>query len=170
MFIDETWASTAMTRQMARSPKGQRALGAAPHGHWKTTTFVAGLAAEGVRAPFVIDRPMNADIFRAYVEKVLVPELRPGDIVVMDNLSSHKVPGVAEAISAKGAELRYLPPYSPDLNPIEQFFSKLKAILRRVGARTLPALWRSIGDALKHVANTETKAFIQNAGYRFQSE
>ena len=154
---------------MARSWRGQRALGAAPHGHWKTTTFVAGLAADGVRAPFVIDRAMNADIFRAYVEKVLAPELRPGDIVIMDNLSSHKAPGVAEAIQARGAEPRYLPPYSPDLNPIEQFFSKLKAILRRVGARTLNALWRSIGDALNRLTLEEAKAFIKNAGYRFRS-
>lgn len=158
-----------MTRRLARSRRGQRALGAAPHGHWKTTTFVAGLAADGVRAPFVIDRAMNADIFRAYVEKVLAPELRPGDIVIMDNLSSHKAPGVAEAIQARGAEPRYLPPYSPDLNPIEQFFSKLKAILRRVGARTLGALWRSIGEALNRLTLEEAKAFIKNAGYRFRS-
>lgn len=116
-----------------------------------------------------IDTAMNSNIFRAYIERVLALESRTGDIVIIDNLSSHKVPGVAEAITAKSAQLRYLPPYSPDLNPIEQFFSKLKAVLRRVGARTLSALWRSIGDALKHVADTETRAFMQNAGYRFQS-
>lgn len=158
-----------MTRRLARSPRGKRAVGSAPHGHWKTTTFVAALAADGVRAPFVIDQAMNADVFRAYVVQVLVPELRPGDIVVMDNLSSHKAPGVAEAIQDRGAEVRYLPPYSPDLNPIEQLFSKIKAILRRVGARTLKALWQSIGDALTRVTTDEAKAYIKNSGYRFQS-
>lgn len=158
-----------MTRRLARSPRGKRAAGSAPHGHWKTTTLVAALAADGVRAPFVIGQAMNADVFRAYVAQVLVPELRPGDVVVMDNLSSHKAPGVAEAIEACGAELRYLPPYIPDLNPIEQLFSKLKAILRRVGARTLPALWTAIGHALERVTTDEARAYIKNSGYCFQS-
>jgi DDE superfamily endonuclease len=120
VFIDETWMTTNMARLRGRGPRGERVEGMVPHGHWKTTTFVAGLRADRVVAPFVIGQAMNGDIFRAYVEQMLAPELQPGDIVVMDNLGSHKVAGVREAIEARGAELRYLPPYSPDLNPIEQ--------------------------------------------------
>ena len=131
MFIDETWASTNMARRYGRAPKGERLRAAIPHGHWKTTTFIAGLRLEGLVAPLVFDGPINAVTFEAYVEQFLVPELRPGDIVVMDNLSSHKRPRVAALIEAAGASLLYLPPYSPDFNPIEKLFAKLKVCARR---------------------------------------
>ncbi len=144
VFIDETWATTNMVRQRGRSRRGVRLLGAVPYGHWKTTTFIAGLTSRGLIAPFVIDRAMNGRIFRTYVERVLVPDLRPGDLVVMDNLGSHKVAGIRQAIEACGASLLYLPPYSPDLNPIEQLFSKFKALLRTAAIRTLDALWTAI--------------------------
>ena len=132
MFIDETWASTNMARRYGRAPKGKRLRAAIPHGHWKTTTFVAGLRLEGLVAPFVFDGPINAATFEAYVDQFLVPELKPGDVVVMDNLSSHKRPKVAALIEAAGASLLYLPPYSPDFNPIEKLFAKFKALLRKV--------------------------------------
>ena len=134
VFIDETWASTAMARPRGRAPRGERLVSAVPHGHWKTTTFVAGLRQAGVVAPLVLDGPMNGAAFRAYVELLLAPTLRPGDIVIMDNLSAHKVDGIRQAIEARGAKLVYLPPYSPNLNPIEQLFAKLKALLRKAAA------------------------------------
>ena len=143
VFIDETWASwasTAMTRMHGRAPAGQRLGAGVPYGHWKTTTFIAGLRANGLVAPCVLDGPINRDAFEAYVEQALLPELRPGDIVVMDNLSSHKGPAVRRMIEAVGAELRYLPPYSPDLNPIENAFAKLKALLRKAAQRSLEGL------------------------------
>jgi transposase len=146
VFIDETWATTNMTRRYGRARRGQRLVAAVPHGHWKTTTFIGALTADGLTAPAVIDGAVNGEIFLAYVEQVLVPTLAPGKIVVMDNLSSHKVAGVREAIEAASAELRYLPPYSPDLNPIEQVFAKLKAILRKIAARSVEALWTAIGQ------------------------
>lgn len=130
VFIDETWATTYMTRRYGRSRRGKRLVASVPHGHWKTTTFIGALRAEGLTAPTVFDGAINGASFLAYVEQVLVPTMKPGDIVVLDNLSSHKVGGVREAIEAAGAELRYLPPYLPDLNPIEQMFAKLKALLR----------------------------------------
>jgi transposase len=130
VFIDETWATTNMTRRYGRAKRGARLIAAVPHGHWKTTTFIGALRADGLSAPTVFDGPINGARFLAYVQQVLVPSLKPGDIVILDNLSSHKVAGVREAIQAAGAELRYLPPYSPDLNPIEQMFAKLKALLR----------------------------------------
>ena len=131
MFIDETWASTNMARRYGRAPRGQRLRAGVPHGHWKTTTFVAGLRLTGLVAPFVLDGPINRDAFEVYAEKVLVPELSPGDVVVMDNLSSHKGPNVRALIEKAGAILLYLPPYSPDFNPIENAFAKLKALLRK---------------------------------------
>ena len=131
VFIDETGTSTNMARLRGRAPRGERLVAKVPHGHWKTTTFVAGLRANALTAPCVIDGPMNGDGFFAYVEQILVPTLTPSDIVVMDNLSAHKVPGIRELIEAAGARLLYLPPYSPDLNPIEQLFAKLKALLRK---------------------------------------
>lgn len=149
MFIDETWASTNMARRHGRAPRGQRLRAGAPHGHWKTTTFVAGLRNTGMVAPMVIDGPINRDAFTAYVRQVLVPELRPGDIVIMDNLSSHKGPEVREAIEAAGAELCFLPPYSPDFNPIEKAFSKLKAHLRKAAERTIHGLWTAIGHIVE---------------------
>jgi transposase len=129
VFIDETWASTNMARRHGRCRRGERLRAGVPHGHWKTTTFVAGLRRTGMVAPMVLDGPINRDAFHAYVEQVLTPELNPGDVVIMDNLSSHKAPAVREMIEAAGASLLFLPPYSPDFNPIEQAFSKLKAHL-----------------------------------------
>ena len=165
MFIDETWATTNLTRLRGRSPRGRRLRAAVPHGHWKTSTFVAGLRKDGIVAPFVIDRAINGDIFRAYVEQVLVPTLRPGDIVIMDNLGSHKVTGVREAIEARGAALLYLPPYSPDLNPIEQAFAKLKQLLRSAAERTVEGLWTAIGQLLDRFSPTECRNYLANCGY-----
>ena len=135
-----------MARLYGRSPRGERCRAAVPHGHWKTTTFTAGLRSDGLIAPLVLDGAMDGDVFQAYVEQALAPSLRRGDIVVMDNLPAHKVHGVREAIEAVGASLLYLPPYSPDFNPIEMAFSKLKALLRAAEARTIPELWRAIAD------------------------
>ena len=146
MFIDETWASTNMARRYGRAPRGERLRAAVPHGHWKTTTFVAGLRLDGVVAPLVLDGPINAAAFEAYVEQFLAPTLQPGDIVVMDNLSSHKGPKVRVLIEAVGAKLLCLPPYSPDVNPIERLFSKLKALVPRTAERTVDRLWRVIGE------------------------
>jgi len=165
VFLDETWATTNMARRYGRAPRGERVVAAIPHGHWKTTTFVAGLRLDGLSAPLVLDGPINGEAFRAYVEQFLAPTLSPGDIVVMDNLGSHKVVGVREAIQARGATLLYLPPYSPDLNPIEMAFSKLKAILRKVAARTVDDLWRAIATALDDFAPHECRNYIANAGY-----
>lgn len=145
--------------------RGERLIGLAPHGHWKTTTFVAGLRHDGLIAPFVIDQPMNGVIFRAYVEQGLAPTLAPGDIVIMDNLSSHKVAGIREAIEKTGAKLLYLPPYSPDLNPIEQVFAKLKTALRRLRARSIPALWDAIGDLIGDFPPQECLNYFINDGY-----
>ncbi len=156
-----------MARRRGRAKRGQRLVAAVPHGHWKTTTFVAGLRHDDITAPFVIDRPMNAAIFRTYIERCLAPTLRPGDIVIMDNLSSHKVEGIAQAIEARGAKLCYLPPYSPDLNPIEQAFAKLKALLRKAAARSIEALWQTIGRLLDQFTPEECKNYFQNAGYAF---
>ena len=137
-----------MVRLRGRARKGERLRAGIPHGHWKTTTFVAGLRLDGIAAPMVLDGPINRDAFQAYVDQVLVPELKPGDVVVMDNLSSHKGPAVRCAIEAAGANLLYLPPYSPDFNPIENAFAKLKALLRKAAVRTIGALWDEIGMIL----------------------
>jgi transposase len=168
VFIDETGAATNMTRRYGRCPRGQRLVTSVPWGHWKTTTFVAALRVDQVTAPCVFDGPIDGASFLAYVEQCLVPTLRPGDIVVMDNLASHKVAGIKQAIEAVGAELRYLPPYSPDLNPIEQFFAKLKALLRKAAARTLDALIAAIADALTAVGPHECENYFANQGYRHQ--
>jgi transposase len=165
IFIDETWASTNMARTHGRAPCGQRLRAAIPHGHWKTTTFVAGLRTSGMVAPMVLDGPINGELFQAYVDQVLVPELRPGDIVVMDNLGSHKGAGVREAIEAAGAELLYLPPYSPDLNPIENAFAKLKAMLRKAGERTVDGLWSAIGRIIDTFTPAECTNYFAAAGY-----
>lgn len=157
-----------MARRYGRSPRGTRLDAAVPHGHWQTTTFVAALRQDGIAAPCVFDGPMNADCFRAYVEQCLVPTLSAGDIVVLDNLSSHKVAGIREAIEAIGATLLYLPPYSPDLNPIEQAFAKLKSILRKAAARTLDALIDAIADAIHAFTSHECANYIANSGYRHQ--
>ena len=136
-----------------------------PYGHWKTTTFVAGLRHDRIDAPCVIDGPMTGELFLAYVEQFLAPTLAPGDIVVMDNLPAHKVKGVAEAIEARGAELRYLPPYSPDLNPIEQMFAKLKALLRKAAARSVDTLWDTIGLLLGAFSPAECRNYLSHSGY-----
>ena len=165
IFLDETWASTAMARPRGRAPRAERLVSAVPHGHWKTTTFVAGLRQSGVVAPLVLDGPMNGEVFRAYVEQMLAPTLRPGDVVIMDNLSAHKVDGIRQAIETQGAELVYLPPYSPDLNPIEQLFAKLKALLRKAAARTVSALWAAIGVLLESFQPDECVNYFRHAGY-----
>lgn len=165
VFIDETGTSTNMARRHGRSPRGSRLVGLVPHGHWKITTFLAGLRCGAITAPFVIDRPMNGVIFLAYVRQCLVPTLTPGDIVVLDNLSSHKVAGVREAIEAAGASLRYLPPYSPDLNPIELLFAKLKALLRKAAEREIEALWKRIGKLLDAFSPHECANYFRHDGY-----
>lgn len=154
-----------MARLRGRAPRGERLVGKIPHGHWKTTTFVAALRSTALTAPGVIDGPMNGNAFLAYVEQILVPSLNPGDIVVMDNLSAHKVPGIRQAIEAAGARLLYLPPYSPDFNPIEQLFAKLKALLRKAGERSVTGLWNRIADLLDAFTATECANYFQNAGY-----
>ena len=165
VFLDETGTATDMARLRGRGPRDKRVIGKVPYGHWKTTTFVAALRKDAITAPFVIDKPMNGTIFRAYVEQCLAPTLRPGDIVIMDNLPAHKVDGVRQAIEATGAMLLYLPPYSPDLNPIEQAFAKLKALLRKAAERSVPALWDRIGDLLASFSPDECSNYLRNAGY-----
>lgn len=167
VFLDETGATTNMARRYGWSPKGERLVDAAPHGHWKTTTFLAGLRASGIIAPLVLDGPMTGEAFLAYVRQFLAPELKPGDVVVMDNLAAHKVAGVAEAVRTAGATILYLPPYSPDLNPIEQVFAKLKALLRKAAARTRDALWTTIGQLLDAFSPAECRNYLQNSGYAF---
>ncbi len=154
-----------MARLRGRAPKGQRLRMSVPHGHWKTTTFIAGLRRDGIVAPFVLDGPVNRDAFEAYVAKVLVPELRAGDTVVMDNLSSHKGPRVSKLIEAAGASLLYLPPYSPDFNPIENAFAKLKALLRKAAERTVEGLWTAIGRLVDVFTPTECANYFAAAGY-----
>ena len=165
VFIDETWASTNMARRFGRAPRGQRLRMAVPHGHWKTTTFVAGLRLTGMVAPFVLDGPINRQAFEVYVERVLAPELSPGDVVVMDNLSSHKGARTRELIEAAGASLLYLPPYSPDFNPIENAFAKLKALLRKAAERTVEGLWDAIGRLLDLFTPSECANYFAAAGY-----
>ena len=168
IFIDETAASTKMARLRGRSPRGERCRAAVPHGHWKATTFTAGLRLGGMAAPMLLDGPMNGDAFRAYAEQVLAPELRPGDVVVMDNLPSHKVGGIREAIEAAGARLLFLPPYSPDFNPNEMAFSKLKALLRKAAARTIDELWDTIANCIKAFSPDERGNYFQAARYEPQ--
>jgi transposase len=165
VFIDETWATTNMARKNGRAPRGERLRASVPHGHWKTTTFIGALRLAGMTAPMVLDGPINGQWFQAYVDQVLVPTLRDGDIVVMDNLGSHKSAGVRKAIEAVGATLLYLPPYSPDFNPIEKAFSKLKALLRKAAERTVDALWDRIGALLGEFSPQECANFFAAAGY-----
>ena len=155
-----------MARTRGRCPRGQRLRAAVPHGHWKTSTFVAALRNDRITAPFVIDGAINGTVFRTYVETVLAPTLAAGDIVVIDNLGSHKVAGVREAIEARGASLLYLPAYSPDFNPIEQVFAKLKELLRAVAARTVDTLWSAIGQLLDRFPAQECANYLENCGYR----
>ena len=165
VFIDETWASTSMTRRYGRSPRGQRCIGSAPHGHWKTTTFIGALRHNRLTAPMVAHEPMDGEMFLAWVQQFLCPTLTPGDIVILDNLSSHKVAGVRGTIAAAGATVVYLPPYSPDLNPIEKLFSKLKALLRRAAKRSLDNLWEEIGRLLNTIAPSECYNYFASSGY-----
>jgi transposase len=153
-----------MARACGRGPIGERVIGKVPYGHWKTTTFVAGLRCDQLVAPFVVDQPMNGQIFRVYVARCLCPALQPEDVVIMDNLAAHKVDGVRQMIEARRAKLVYLPPYSPDLNPIEQYFAKLKALLRKAKERTIETLWRRIGKLLD-LAPIECANYLRNAGY-----
>ncbi len=165
IFIDETGASTKMARLRGRARRGQRCRAAIPHGHWKTTTFTAGLRLNGLVAPMLLDGPMNGDTFLAYIEQVLVPELAKADLVIMDNLPAHKVAGVRQAIEGAGARLLYLPSYSPDFNPIEMAFSKLKALLRKAAARTITELWEAIAEAIEQFTRQECINFFAAAGY-----
>ena len=167
VFIDETWAKTNMTRRYGRAPVGTRLVEKVPCGRWQTTTFIGALRAEGFVAPLTVDGPINGLLFCGWVEQHLTPTLRPGDIVVMDNLSSHKVVGVREAIEAAGAELRYLPPYSPDLNPIELAFSKLKKLLRDGAQRTIDKLWELCGKILGEFTEHECRSYFKHCGYRY---
>ncbi len=154
-----------MTRTHGRCAKGQRLVAKVPHGHWKTLTFLAALRHDGITAPFVLDGPINGDWFLAYVEQMLVPTLKPGDVVVMDNLGSHKGKAVRRAIRQAGAHLLFLPPYSPDLNPIEQAFAKLKTLLRKANERTIEATWRRIGSLLDEFSAEECTNHLVNSGY-----
>jgi len=154
-----------MTRLRGRCVRGKRLVAKVPQGHWKMTTFVAGLRQSGITAPFVIDAPMNGEIFLTYLEQCLVPTLSPGEIVNMDNLPAHKVAGVREMIEAAGARFQLLPAYSPDLNPIEQCFAKLKAHLRKAGERSIPALWDRIGTVLQSFTPQECKNYFTHVGY-----
>jgi transposase len=162
VFIDETWASTNMARKRGRARKGERLRVGIPYGHWKTTTFVAGLRVTGMIAPMVLDGPINGD---AFVEQILVPQLAPGDTVLMDNLGSHRRPAIRAAIEATGARLIYLPPYSPDFNPIENAFAKLKALLRKAAARTVDGLWSVIGRLVDLFTPQECANYFTAAGY-----
>ena len=166
MFIDETWAKTNLTRTYGRSPVGTRLIEKTPCNRWETTTFLGALRVEGFVAPLTVDGPINGPLFLAWIKQQLAPVLKSGDIVVMDNLSSHKVAGVREAIEATGAELRYLPPYSPDLNPIELAFSKLKKLLRDGAARTTDKLWELCGRVLDEFKEPECRNYFQKCGYR----
>ena len=165
IFIDEMSASTKMARLRGRARKGERCRAPVPHGHWKTTTFTAGLRLDGLTAPMLLDGPMNGPAFLAYAEQVLAPELRPDDLVIMDNLPAHKISGVKEAIEKAGASLLLLPPYSPDFNPIENAFAKLKALLRKAAARSIGDLWDAIRDALPAFTPHECRNYFTAAGY-----
>jgi transposase len=165
VFIDETAATTKMARLRGWARRGERCRSSVPHGHWKTTTFVGALRLEGMTAPMVLDGPMTGRAFLAYVLQNLAPTLTAGNVVVMDNLAAHHVAGVREAIEAKGARLMYLPPYSPDFNPIENAFAKLKAILRKAAARTIEALWKTIGEAVATFAPKECANYFTATGY-----
>lgn len=156
---------TNMARCYGRAPRGQRLVASVPHGHWKTLTFTAALRDDGISAPMVLDGAMDGDAFRTYVRDFLVPILRPGDIVVLDNLKAHKVAGIREAVQGAGAELWYLPPYSPDLNPIEHAFAKLKTLLRQSAPRTVDDLWRTIGQHLDSFTARECRNYLRYANY-----
>lgn len=167
VFLDETWVKTNMTRPRGRSLRGTRLIAKVPHGHWKTTTFLAGLRTSGLVAPLVIDGAINGDVFVAYVQQQLKPVLQPGDIVIMDNLSSHKRCEVRDTIESVGAELWYLPPYSPDLNPIELAFSKFKWLIKSAKERTVEGLWNACGKLIERITEAECRNYLSHCGYRY---
>lgn len=170
VFIDETWAKTNMTRTRGRALQGERLVAKVPHGHWKTTTLIAALDHRGMRCSTTVDGAVNGDVFQAFVEQVLVPKLRAGDLVIMDNLSSHKGACVKQLIEAVGARVLYLPPYSPDLNPIEMAFSKLKQLLRSAGHRTMDALWNDVQRMMDQITASDAAGFYRHCGYTLQVE
>ena len=165
VFIDETWAKTNMTRSRGWAPKGERLIAKAPFGKWRTLTFLAALRYDRIDAPMLFDGPINGLKFRSYVETALIPTLKPGDIVIIDNLGSHKAKAVRDAIRNAGAHLLFLPPYSPDLNPIEMVFAKLKSALRKAAARSEPAILDAIADALRTFTSDECANYLRHAGY-----
>jgi transposase len=165
VFVDETWAKTNMTGRYGRCARGQRLVAKVPHGRWRTLTFLAALRADRIDAPCVLDGPVNGASFLAYVEQILVPTLKPGDVVIMDNLGSHKGLAIRRAIRAAKAKLLFLPPYSPDLNPIEQVFAKLKTLLRKAAERTVAATWKRIGLLLDAFQPAECANYLTNSGY-----
>ena len=168
VFIDETWAKTNMTRTHGRAPCGERLVAKVPHGHWTTMTFIAALRWDRIDAPLVLDGPINGEWFTAWVEQALIPTLSPGDVVVLDNLGSHKGKAARAAIRKAGAHLIFLPPYSPDLNPIEQVFSKLKTLLKKANTRTVEDTWRRIGTLLDHFSPAECTNYFRHAGYAYE--
>lgn len=170
IFIDETWAKTNMTRLRGRSPRGQRLVDKTPHGHWKTTTLIAALGLNGMRCSTVVDGAVNGDVFEAFAEQVLVPELRSGDVVIMDNLSSHKRQRIRELIEAAGARLVFLPPYSPDLNPIELIFAKIKQSLKSLACRTRDALWSVMQSVLDEVTPNDAINCFRHCGYTLRMD
>ena len=163
VFVDETGAATNMTRRYGRAPKGCRCVDSAPLGDWQTTTFVAALRRHELTAPMVVDGPMDGELFLAWIEQFLCPTLRPGDIVILDNLSSHKVDGVQQAVALAGATVLYLPPYSPDLNPIEKLFSKLKTLLRKAARRATEELWTEIGIIINTITASEWTSAVASS-------
>jgi transposase len=165
IFVDETWAKTNMTRLRGRAPIGQRLIAKVPHGHWKTTTLIAALGLSGVIGSTVVDGAVNAETFEAFVEQVLAKELKPGDLVVMDNLSSHKRNRTRQLIQAVGAQVVFLPPYSPDLNPIEMIFAKVKQLLRSLACRTRQALWEAMQSILDQVTPSDAANCFRHCGY-----
>ena len=165
MFIDETWVKTNMAPLRGWGTRGRRLKASAPHGHWKTLTFIAALRHDRIDAPWVIDGPINGEIFLLYIEKILAPTLSPGEVVVLDNLGSHKGKAARAIVRAKGAHLIFLPPYSPDLNPIEQVFAKLKHRMREAAQRTVESTWRRVGELLPTFSPTECANYLKNSGY-----
>ena len=165
VFIDETWAKTNMTRTHGWAPRGERLVAKIPHGHWNTTTFLAALRHDSIAAPCLFDGPINGELFLAYVEQVLLPTLKPGDIVILDNLASHKGKAIRQVIRAVEAKLIFLPKYSPDLNPIEQAFAKVKTLLRKAEARTFEAISTAIASSLDRFTPQECANYFENAGY-----
>ena len=168
VFLDETWAKTNMTPTHGRAEIGKRVIDFVPHGHWKTTTFLSALRCDGMVAPLVVDGPINGKIFLAWLKQELCPTLKVGDVVVMDNLSSHKIEGVKEAIESVGAKVLYLPPYSPDFNPIEMVFAKLKHFVRKAKVRNVENLWQKLGQLCDIFSPTECLNYFRHAGYKFQ--